>query len=187
MLVADLGVAKEAVDQAAMTMAAGTPSYMAREQALGGALDERADVYSLAAVTYLLLTGHKPYPVRTMADLLALPWDATPDPIAERVGASSELDGLLAAALSADPGRRPPTADVFADELDRHADHYARYSSLLSAPVVAPAAGFPEPPGFSGSAPDPTPGRPVALYALLGLAGLAFLAVVVLLTVYVRT
>ena len=55
---ADLGVAKSMVDSVGATMTAGTPSYMAPEQAAGVLpLDRRADIYSLTAVTYALLTG----------------------------------------------------------------------------------------------------------------------------------
>jgi eukaryotic-like serine/threonine-protein kinase len=51
-LIADLGVAKSMVDAVGATMTAGTPSYMAPEQAAGVLpLDRRADIYSLTAVT----------------------------------------------------------------------------------------------------------------------------------------
>jgi eukaryotic-like serine/threonine-protein kinase len=45
---------------------------MAPEQAMGVTpLDRRADIYSLTAVTYAMLTGHPPFLVRSIADILA--------------------------------------------------------------------------------------------------------------------
>ena len=58
LMVADLGVAKALIHASGLTDVVGTPAYMAPEQALGGGVDERADVHGLAAVAYQLLTGH---------------------------------------------------------------------------------------------------------------------------------
>ncbi|RCK70712.1 serine/threonine protein kinase [Desertihabitans brevis] len=82
---ADLGVAKDLSVGTGSTMTAGTPAYMAWEQATGGALDRRCDVYSLACVGYALLTGRPPFPVRTLADLVARGPDARPPAVAEAV------------------------------------------------------------------------------------------------------
>src|SRR4029450_8684569 len=71
-LIADLGVAKSMIDSVGATMTAGTPSYMAPEQAAGVLpLDRRGGVYSLTAVTYALLTGAPPFATRSIADILA--------------------------------------------------------------------------------------------------------------------
>lgn len=130
-LLADLGVAKSMIDEVGQTMTAGTPAYMALEQATGvGVLDHRADVYSLAAVTYAMLIGRPPFPVRTLAELLARDPNDLPAPLATQVGAPPALDALLAASLSPQPGRRPPSAMVFATALDE----IAAQMSTVSAP-----------------------------------------------------
>lgn len=126
-LIADLGVAKSMVDAVGATMTAGTPSYMAPEQAAGRLpLDRRADIYSLTAVTYALLTGAPPFLTRSIADILARDPDRPPEPLAERLGAPPSLDGVLAAGLAADRNRRPPTALLLAEGLDTIAGQVER-------------------------------------------------------------
>jgi serine/threonine protein kinase len=118
-LIADLGVAKSMLDAVGATMTAGTPSYMAPEQAMGVTrLDKRVDIYSLAAVTYAMLTGHPPFLVRSIADILARDPSQPPEPIAERLGAPSTLDGVMISGLAADRNRRPPTALLLAEGLE---------------------------------------------------------------------
>ncbi len=118
-LIADLGVAKSMIDSVGATMTAGTPSYMAPEQAAGVLpLDRRADIYSLTAVAYALLTGAPPFVTRSIADILARDPDRPPEPLAERLGAPPSLDGVMVAGLAADRNRRPPTALVLAEGLE---------------------------------------------------------------------
>ncbi len=59
-MVGDLGLGKAVDMSSRLTMIAGTPTFVAPEQAQGERLDARADQYSLAALTYLLLTGRPP-------------------------------------------------------------------------------------------------------------------------------
>jgi serine/threonine protein kinase len=118
-LIADLGVAKSMVDAVGATMTAGTPSYMAPEQAMGVTpLDKRVDIYSLTAVTYAMLTGHPPFLVRSIADILARDIAQPPHAIAQRVGAPATLDAVMVSGLAGDRNRRPPTALLLADALD---------------------------------------------------------------------
>src|SRR5512133_1247165 len=118
-LIADLGVAKSMVGAVDATMTAGTPSYMAPEQAMRVTpLDKRVDIYSLTAVTYAMLAGHPPFLVRSIADILARDISKPPEPIAERLGAPVTLDAAMLSGLAADRNRRPPTALLLADALE---------------------------------------------------------------------
>lgn len=135
-LIADLGVAKSMIGESGATMTAGTPAYMAFEQATGvGTLDQRADIYSMAAVAYALLTGRPPFPVKTLADLLARNPHIAPAPIADRIGAPRELDQLFAAALAADPNRRPSTAADLAEGLDHFAERLPGGQTYVPRPL----------------------------------------------------
>ena len=188
-LIADFGVAKSMLDAVGATMTAGTPSYMAPEQAMGVTpLDRRVDIYSLAAVTYAMLTGHPPFLVRSIADILARDPSQPPEPIAERIGAPSTLDGVMISGLAADRNRRPPTALLLAEGLETIAGQMetADTSSQLTndrvntspslgaelrtasettlsdlPPTGADPRHFP-PPGFEPASPYPAPPGPPA-------------------------
>ena len=77
-MVGDLGLGKALDVSSRLTMIAGTPSFVAPEQAQGEHLDARADQYSLAALSYLLLTGRPPYAHGTLS-AAANPGSARPD------------------------------------------------------------------------------------------------------------
>lgn len=171
-LIADLGVAKSMIDAAGATMTAGTPSYMAMEQATGiGTLDHRADIYSLTALTYAMLTGEPPFKVRSLADILGRSPQASPDPIADRLGAPPILDALMVSGLSTDPQRRPPSAEVLAQALDSIADQMhaasAEVSPLPDSTTLrpSPATAYlqnpsPHSPGTTPPGPGATPPSP---------------------------
>jgi serine/threonine protein kinase len=153
-LLADLGVAKKMVGQQGATMTAGTPAYMALEQATGvGTLDQRADIYSIAAVAYALLTGRPPFPVKTLPDLLARNPNVDPAPVADAIGAPPMLDQLLSAALSPQPGRRPQTAEVVATAFDQIADLLPGGETYTPRPL----------PQLSGTSSQPSPAFTVGL------------------------
>ena len=142
-MLADLGVAKSLLDEYRDTMTAGTPAYMALEQANSTQLDQRSDIYSLACVAYALLTGRPPFPVKTLAELLSRNHNIGPAAIAEQVGAPELLDQVMASALSPDPNRRPQTAAQFAEVLDRLADQLPGGESYQPRPITSTTAGTP--------------------------------------------
>ena len=108
--IVDFGIAK-AASQSHMTVAGetkGTPSMMAPEQRVGDQVDVRADVYSVAAVAYELLTGHNVnLDVAALAHLGIDNWPHLPTPTSQRPQLPPELDGLILSALSFDRERRP--------------------------------------------------------------------------------
>ncbi|MBK3579394.1 serine/threonine protein kinase [Streptomyces sp. MBT65] len=108
-LLADLGLAKSLANASGLTLAAGSAGYQPPEQAQpGSGIDERADVYSLGAVGYELLTGTVP----------GAPGQVVrPDRL--RPDVSPEVQRALLRALEPDRERRWPTARAFAEELER--------------------------------------------------------------------
>lgn len=108
-LLADLGLAKSLAHASGLTLAAGSAGYQPPEQAQpGSGIDERADVYSLGAVAYELLTGTVP----------GAPGQVVrPDRLRPEV--SPEVQRAVLRALEPDRERRWPTARAFAEELER--------------------------------------------------------------------
>lgn len=83
--ITDFGLAR-AVDDASLTQSgvvAGTPQYMAPEQANGDAVDERADLFSLGSVLYTMLAGHAPFRATTTMGVLKRLCDHSARPIRE--------------------------------------------------------------------------------------------------------
>lgn len=175
-LLADLGVAKSLLDEYRDTMTAGTPAYMALEQAKSTQLDQRSDLYSMGCVTYALLTGHPPFPIKTLEDLLSRNSAIGPVPIAEQIGAPASLDTFFASVLSPDPNRRPQTAAQLAKALDYFAaqlpggDLYSplpRTTGLPSGSVAVPNAPV-TPVPFVGAASESVSPRSETPVSVLG-------------------
>jgi serine/threonine protein kinase len=96
----------------------GMLDYAAPEHIEGGALDGRADLYSLACTAFELLSGVPPFgpdqgPTLMYAQLYALPPSAT----ARRAGLPAAVDLVLATALAKNPADRYPSCGRFAGEL----------------------------------------------------------------------
>ena len=110
-MVADLGLGKALDVSSRLTMIAGTPSFVAPEQAQGEHLDARADQYSLAALTYLLLTGRAPYAHSTLG-AAAAPTPAPPMSTAERQF-SDAVEDVVRRGLAVDRADRWPDVPAY--------------------------------------------------------------------------
>ncbi len=160
-VLADLGVAKAMAETNEMTMTAGTPAYMSPEQAAGGTLDRRVDIYSLTAVSYTMLARRPPFVVRTVGDIIGRDPNLDPPVLASQVGAPASLDTVLASGLAYRVDRRPPTAAILADALDVVAAEMEQAGGLAGPPFPTQTVltadprrrSFPEGPPPVGSPP----------------------------------
>jgi tetratricopeptide (TPR) repeat protein len=97
---------------------AGTPAYVAPEALDGGPLDHRADLYSLGAVLYWLLTGRDAFAARQLEELPRLLGELPARPSALSTEVPHELDALVLSMLSRDPVARPSSAAEVIERLD---------------------------------------------------------------------
>ncbi len=86
---------------------AGTAPYMAPEQATGGKVDARSDIFSFGAMLYEMVTGVRAFEGASTADTLAAVVRAQPKPPAEIVeNIPSDLQKVILRCLRKDPERR---------------------------------------------------------------------------------
>ena len=105
----DFGLAR-AVDDASLTQSgviAGTPQYMAPEQARGDAVDPRADLFGLGCVLYATATGHSPFRAKSTLAVLRRVCEDTPRPLRE---ANPEVPPISPRSSTACSPRTRPTA-----------------------------------------------------------------------------
>jgi eukaryotic-like serine/threonine-protein kinase len=96
------------------TSQSGTPQFASPEQLLGERVDQRSDLYSLAAVAYYALLGSPPFPGRTVEQVLAKQTtNQFPSSRGQRDDVTEALETVLDRALSADVTQRYPSAAEF--------------------------------------------------------------------------
>ncbi|HJR15473.1 MAG TPA: serine/threonine-protein kinase, partial [Gemmatimonadales bacterium] len=90
----------------------GTPAFIAPEQALGGEVDGRADIYATGCLAYWLLTGQLVFTAETQMGLLMHHAKTAPAPPSTRTDRpiSRALDELVLSCLAKDPADRPQSA-----------------------------------------------------------------------------
>ena len=118
-ILTDFGIARAVTQATRITgtgMSVGTSHYMSPEQARGGSVDGRSDLYSLGALAYEALTGEPPF---DGADGFAVAYSHVFDPIPDLPDEWFHWQALVDRAMAKDPNERFADADEFIEELQR--------------------------------------------------------------------
>ncbi|MDF2760386.1 MAG: protein kinase, partial [Thermomicrobiales bacterium] len=144
-LVADFGIAKalSAAGEVQLTetgLAVGTPAYMSPEQAAGGQLDGRSDVYALGCVVYEMLAGEPPFSGATPQAVIAKRvLEPVPHVRTLRDSVPEPVEQALTRALAKAPADRFPNAAEFARALGGPAVRTPSESTGFASPTAATA------------------------------------------------
>jgi len=197
----DFGLAKRSVPGGPRgqraSMVAGTPHYMAPEQALGEVVGPRADLYSVGCIAYEMLTGRLPFDTEDPVEQIARRLSSVPERAARVARVPAELDEIVMRLLERDPSHRPASAAVVRQQLAKYRRILQNESTVMGPRPLAddePDSEDPTARMLSPNAPTPQPERnrvtvrtprlsPLALgLAAIGVVGLlGVLAAVVVL------
>jgi serine/threonine protein kinase len=136
-VISDFGLAKQLGRGQGMTASGhvlGTPGYMPPEQAAGAgkAVGPAADIYSLGAVLYALLTGRPPFQAGNDLDTLLQVIDREPVPPSQlNAKTARDLQTICLKCLEKRPERRYGSARELADDLER----FLNYEPIHARPV----------------------------------------------------
>jgi len=105
----DIGLAGTATRTGAVM---GTPTYMSPEQCSGnGAVDHRADLYSMGCILYLMVTGRPPFVSLGAGELIGAHLYKPPEPLSQHApSVSPEFEALVMSLLEKQPDRRVQSA-----------------------------------------------------------------------------
>ncbi|HVU04375.1 MAG TPA: protein kinase [Polyangiaceae bacterium] len=93
----------------------GTPGYMAPEQALGQAVDARADLYALGVLLYEMVAGRQPFEAEELAQIVAKQLTEAPAPLP--AGVPPWFSALVTDLLAKTAAERPASASEVLDRL----------------------------------------------------------------------
>ncbi|NWF70352.1 MAG: serine/threonine protein kinase [Chloroflexi bacterium] len=155
----DFGIARVLGSNMTGSAVIGTPAYMSPEQAMGGPIDGRSDIYALGIVLFELLTGREPYQAETpMALVLKHINEPMPPARSLRADIPNAIDAVIAIATAKEPENRFPSAADMArafGEAARNPDKpLAGYGLKKDTPTPPTAADTPR---GTKAAPEPKP------------------------------
>ncbi len=165
----DFGIAKitdpGAASETQAGMVVGTPEYLSPEQAMGTAVDGRADVYAVGLIAWRMMVGRHPFHA---ADARGLVLMQATRPVPSLSEARPDLRShpmLLAAvarACAKDPAERTASAGQLALELEACLDPAARLATPAGAFATSPSGSFASAPRPGTPAPPLTAGEAAA-------------------------
>ena len=180
-VLADFGIAKAMKSVSAATMAGnaiGTPDYMSPEQAQATMIDGRSDLYSLGAVLFECLAGHKPYQAN---DAYAVALMHVTEPVPQLPEHVLWLQPLIEGLMAKNPDQRFATGEAYIAALDRllmehpqadaTAQRAARKRTTLKSLTPVPGS-------MPAATPDTSPGPRLSKGAMAGIA-IAVLVIIV--------
>jgi len=128
----------------------GTVAYMSPEQARGGKIDARSDVFSLGIVLYEMLTGDRPFTGASSVDMISSILRDQPSPVTEiRADLPAHVGRVLRRCLEKNPRDRYQTSrDVFNELRDLRAETSTTAAKAASATPRSASS----PPSDSGTA-----------------------------------
>jgi serine/threonine protein kinase len=186
----DFGIAKAASETQHLTREGtlmGTPEYMSPEQAGGGKVDHRTDLYALGVVLYQMLVGRVPFRGTTPhAVLHAVIYDSPPPPRKINPNLTPAVESVILKAVSKRPENRFQHGQELADAL-REAFASRRPVAAVPPPpaMLTPRRGSQRPSQRAQPTPTPTQQRsPLALWIMAAIAGVLVLMLAVLLLVF---
>ncbi len=139
-VVMDFGLAKERKAEGelqkltATGIILGTPEFMSPEQLRGKPLDPRTDIYSLALMTYEMLTGKLPFQGRTQQEMMISRLRSDPMPLRRmrpELDLPESVEKTLTKAMSRNPDDRYQTVVEYADALATASGSDGAESGLL--------------------------------------------------------
>jgi len=135
--ISDFGLAR-AADETSLTQSgvvAGTPMYMAPEQALGDVVGPKADLFSLGSTLYALCAGRPPFSTGAPMAVLRQVCDAAPPPLrALKPAVPAWLVEVIASLQAKRPEQRFPSAAELAELLRQHLAHLEEPERVPSPP-----------------------------------------------------
>ena len=119
--VGDLGIATDlsAYSEGTQQPVAGSPRYMAPEQARGEIVDHRADIYALGATLYRMVSGVPPFDGASISEIVQAKLNSDPVPLRRRdPNVPAGLSAVVQRMMARDLGERYENADEVYDALD---------------------------------------------------------------------